>query len=111
MSNWSDATNDVSSFLKLYLWKQRAWSLVTFGEGKRTVGITAHIAKELDEIRAQPDDLEEWIDVIILALDGYWRAGGQPDTIEWQLREKQDKNFARQWPERQPEDHATEHIR
>jgi len=32
--------------------RQREWSERTFGPGKRTGGITAHIAKELDEIRA-----------------------------------------------------------
>lgn len=99
------------TWLERYLYEQLRWSRLTFGNGRRTVGITAHIAKELAEIRAKPDDVEEWIDVVILALDGYWRAGGTPESLAWDLRAKQDKNFARQWPAQKPEDEATEHVR
>ena len=94
-----------------YLARQMRWSHATFGPGRRTIGITAHIEKELDEIRAEPHDLEEWLDVVILALDGFWRHGGMPEDLLWRLREKQDKNFARRWPPPQPEDHPTEHIK
>lgn len=55
---------------------QRRWSEATFGPGPRTLGITAHIRKELQEIEDDPTDLTEWIDVAILALDGAWRTGG-----------------------------------
>ncbi len=103
--------SDEYTFLFLYLSAQRAWSHVTFGRGRRTVGITRHIEKECEEIRAKPDDLGEWIDVMILALDGYWRAGGTPNMIEWHLREKQDKNFGRRWPAPQSEDEPTEHVK
>jgi hypothetical protein len=54
---------------------QKEFSLKTFGPGERTLGIIDHIRKELAEIRSEPSDLEEWIDVISLALDGSWRAG------------------------------------
>jgi hypothetical protein len=94
-----------------YIRRQREWSERTFGPGKRTGGITAHIAKELDEIRAAPDDLMEWVDVIILACDGYWRAGGKPEYLMRLMREKQQKNMARKWPPPQPEDVAVEHVR
>lgn len=49
------------------------WSEKTFGPGMRTEGITAHIRKELLEIEEDPNSLEEWIDVMILAFDGAWR--------------------------------------
>jgi hypothetical protein len=94
-----------------YLIRQRTWSESTFGPGKRTGGITAHIAKELEEIRKDPDDLTEWIDVIILGLDGYWRAGGKPEEFMRLLTAKQAKNFSRQWPPIAPEDQAVEHVR
>lgn len=97
------------------LWRmlesQKEWSLRTFGEGRRTGGVTAHIAKELEEIRRAPDDLEEWIDVIILAMDGFWRAGGKSQDLAPMIMAKQEKNRARQWPKPTSEDEATEHIR
>ena len=61
-----------------YLIRHREWSYHTFGspeDGRGPAGPHAHIAKELDEIRAAPDDLEEWIDVIILSIDGAFRSG------------------------------------
>ncbi len=94
-----------------YLKTQVKWSRETFGEGKRTLGICAHIAKELQEIRDDPTDLVEWIDVMILAMDGYWRAGGSPELLMWELRIKQDVNLSRKWPPPQPEDHPTEHLK
>lgn len=57
------------------------WSLSTFGPGKRTVGISEHIRSELLEIAANPDDVYEWIDVAILALDGAWRCGGSAEVV------------------------------
>lgn len=53
-----------------YLQKQMAWSAATFGPGQRTKGITEHIREELAEIEQEPLDLFEWVDVVILALDG-----------------------------------------
>jgi hypothetical protein len=94
-----------------YLIRQWAWSRVTFGIGRRTQGILKHIRKELAEIENKPEDLEEWIDVCILAMDGFWRHGGKPEDFMPMLLAKQRKNFARRWPAIQPEDQATEHIR
>lgn len=89
---------------------QKRWSLRTFGPGKRTLGITRHIEKELMEIRANPDDLEEWVDVILLAIDGYWRAGGEDLVLD--LYTKQYKNFNRSYPPvGVPEDQPIEHLR
>jgi hypothetical protein len=78
---------------------QRAWSLRTFGPGPRTLGVLDHIGKELDEIRADPTDLGEWVDVIILALDGAWRHGWEPQQIIDAIKAKQAKNEARTWPD------------
>ena len=94
-----------------YITDHIAWSEQTFGPGQRTVGLTKHIAKELQEIRQAPQDLSEWIDVIILALDGAWRAGYTPEQIARELWDKQMKNFARRWLTPASEDEPTEHIR
>ena len=94
-----------------YLIAQSNWSRMVFGNGRRTIGICEHIKKELAEIQADPDDVRQWIDVMILALDGYWRHGGKPDELAEMLEAKQRVNFERAWPAVQPEDQPTEHLR
>lgn len=97
--------------LEAYYQRQIEWSGRTFGPGKRTRGIVEHIRKELDEVLAKPDDLSEWVDVVILAMDGFWRHGGTADGFMAALLAKQAKNFARKWPPPGPEDRAIEHVR
>lgn len=99
--------------LVAHLSRQRRFSEVTFGPGPRTAGIVDHIRKELREIEAQPADLSEWIDVVILALDGAWRAGFTPEQIAAALEAKQTKNEGRTWPDwrTHPGDKAIEHVR
>ncbi|WP_371409756.1 DUF550 domain-containing protein [Micromonospora zamorensis] len=82
-----------------HLVRQRAFSEGTFGPGPRTEGVLDHIRKELAEIEAAPDDLSEWVDVVILALDGAWRAGHEPQQIIDAIVAKQAKNEARVWPD------------
>ena len=89
--------------LTAYVMRQREWSLKTFGPGARANAVVDHITKELDEIREAPDDLTEWIDVIILALDGAWRcceATNRPlSDINETLIIKQLINQSREWPD------------
>ena len=94
-----------------YLRRQWEWSERTFGPGRRTLGVTKHIEKEIAEVRAKPEDLSEWVDIIILAMDGYWRHGGKPEELLAQMQAKQAKNFARQWPAWKSEDEPVEHDR
>lgn len=94
-----------------YIEKQIGWSRKTFGPGKWTIGIIKHIKKELREIQREPDNLEEWIDVVILGLDGAWRAGYTPEQIVDMLKHKQAKNFLREWPPPLSEDLPMEHIK
>ena len=96
-----------------HLFRQMGWSAGTFGPGPRTRGVIDHIRKELEEIEQDPTDLNEWVDVIILALDGAWRAGHMPNEIIYAIRAKQLKNEQREWPDwrTQSEDRAIEHVR
>jgi hypothetical protein len=96
-----------------HLQRQREFSERTFGPGARTAGVIDHIRKECDEVAAKPDDLSEWIDIIILALDGAWRSGASPQQIIDALVAKQDKNEARKWPDwrTMSPDKAIEHDR
>ena len=87
--------------------EQKEWSQKTFGEGKQTEKICKHIIKELDEVRENPDDLMEWVDVILLSLDGAWRAGYSPIEITQAILEKQHINRDREWvhKENEPSEH------
>lgn len=96
-----------------HLTRQREFSERTFGPGSRAKGVVDHIRKELCEIEADPTDLSEWADVVILALDGFWRAGASPQQIIDTIVAKQTKNEARVWPDwrTMPADKAIEHDR
>ena len=96
-----------------HLTRQMLWSYNTFGPGPRTAGILEHLRKELDEVADAPTDLSEWADLIILALDGAWRAGHEPQAIIDAIVDKQARNEARTWPDwrDQPADRAIEHDR
>jgi hypothetical protein len=96
-----------------HLAHQREWSERTFGPGPRTLGVLDHIRKELQEIEDDPSDLHEWVDVVILALDGAWRAGWEPQQIIDAIKAKQARNEARTWPDwrTMSADQAIEHDR
>ncbi len=102
----------VSFDLEKHLLRQKKWSRLNFGPGRRTKGIIAHIRKELKEIGRNPDDLEEWIDVVILGLDGAWRSGASIEEIVAMISAKQQKNEKREWPDWRTltEDDPIEHI-
>lgn len=108
--------------IKKQLQRQFDWSEITFGDGDRTESVLNHIEKEIAEIRADPSDLVEWIDIIQLAFDGARRSGathnpdGRYNTIEEILEtlvEKQDINEQRQWPDwrTHPIGQPIEHIK
>jgi hypothetical protein len=82
-----------------FMQEKNDWSAATFGPGKRTGGVIAHIRSELTEIEANPDDVVEWCDVILLAMDGAFRAGFTPAQVITALINKQSKNTRRQWPD------------
>ena len=99
--------------LVAHLRRQRAFSLRTFGPGPRTAGVLDNIRKELAEIEAAPDDVEEWVDVVMLALDGAWRAGFEPAEIALAIAAKQTRNQLRTWPDWRTAEpgKAIEHVR
>jgi ribosomal protein S27AE len=82
-----------------HLERMREFSLRTFGPGLRTFGVIDHIAKEFDEIREKPDVIDEWVDVIILGLDGAQRTGVPVQDIIDALIAKQGVNEKRAWPD------------
>jgi hypothetical protein len=105
--------DDAKAIDAAHLVRQRVFSERTFGPGPRTLGVIDHIRKELIEIEADPTDLGEWVDVIILAFDGAWRAGHEPQQIIDAIMAKQARNEARRWPDWRTadRDRAIEHDR
>jgi hypothetical protein len=100
-----------------HLRRQIAFSAGTFGPGPRTAGVIDHIRKELREVEedvlAGRNPLSEWVDVIILGLDGAWRSGATPEQIAEAIVAKQTKNELRSWPDWRTADQskAIEHVR
>lgn len=110
--------------LKQHLLRQMAWSHANFGPGVRTKGVVDHIRKELIEVLEGNGESDEWVDVVILALDGLTRQlafcnGKRRDArtvaeIACAMIEgKQTRNEERDWPDwrTQPTDKAIEHVR
>lgn len=110
--------------LKQHLIRQMAWSHATFGPGERTNGVLDHIRKELREVEEANGESGEWVDVVILALDGLTRRlaycnGDRNDPNEVaqiacnMIIGKQTRNEARVWPDwrTMSPDHAIEHDR
>lgn len=99
--------------LVAHLRRQADFSARTFGPGARVEGVTDHISKELQEVRDSDGALAEWVDVIILGMDGAWRSGATPEQIVAAIEAKQAKNEQRKWPDWRtaPAGKAIEHDR
>lgn len=88
--------------LVTHLRHQKEWSATAFGPAdkvNRTEGIFDHMKKEIEEAREKPQDIEEWIDIAMLAFDGAWRNGATPKEIAGVLFGKLQKNRNREWPD------------
>lgn len=110
--------------LEQHLLRQMAFSHSTFGPGTRTNGVIDHIRKELVEVEQSGGSSDEWVDVVILALDGLTRQlaycrGFRDDPHKVadaacaMIVGKQTRNEARNWPDwrGQSADKAIEHVR
>lgn len=110
--------------LEQHLLRQMAFSHAAFGPGRSTKRVVAHIRKELDEVLESDGSPEEWVDVVILALDGLTRSlafhGGRERDPHYaasracsHLMRKQSTNESRTWPDWRTvgEDEPIEHDR
>lgn len=121
--------------LEAHLKRQIAFSRATFGPGARTEGVLDHMAKEAIEVREEVEKgdtgspASEWVDLVILALDGLTRQivqdlhdnGTEREAIVLlaasevcvMIEEKQGKNEMRVWPDWRTADpnKAIEHDR
>lgn len=96
--------------LEKHLLRHMAFSHATFGPGERRNGVIDHIKKEIKEIAESNGQATEWVDVVILALDGLTRRlaycnGERSDpervaeTACRMIVGKQGRNEARIWPD------------
>lgn len=114
--------------LKQHLIRQMVWSRATFGPGARTEGVLDHISKEIEEVRGSGGSPDEWVDLVILTLDGLTRqiwnesktSVGGLYSAEYaasaachMIVEKQSRNELRDWPDWRtaPKDKAIEHVK
>lgn len=106
-----------------HLKRQIAWSRATFGPGERRKGVIDHIRKELAELEIANGESSEWVDVVILALDGLTRrivatqahpnVNEAAETAVRMIVGKQGRNELRVWPDwrTMSEDVAIEHVK
>lgn len=96
--------------LERHLVRQMVWSKATFGPGASTERVLDHMSKEIVEVRQANGDSSEWVDLVILALDGLtrqlWAASEYRRTADEiaeiavkVIRGKQSRNELRQWPD------------
>lgn len=120
-----------------HLTRQIVFSRATFGPTPRTEGVLDHMTKEIEEVRkaaSHDERTKEWVDLVILALDGltrelwygdYANVGGLSryddhftsteiaDLAVYVIKAKQAKNERRDWPDWRTADpdKAIEHVR
>lgn len=90
-------------------WLMTDWAEKTFP--KRTNhSILTHLRRELDELEAKPNDVEEWADVMLLFLHGLRERGITPSRLTYAVDIKFEKNRHRDWGT--PDEHGVvEHIK
>ncbi len=86
------------------------WSDATFGANRPANIPLYHLAKEIEELIAAPDDHMEYADCLILLLDAYRMVGGNADDLIEYGHRKLAINRGRKWgtPD---ENGVVEHIR
>lgn len=93
-----------------HLVRQMAFSHATYGPGVRTEGVLDHIKKEIEEVRESGGAVDEWVDLVMLSLDGLTRqlaySNGDrncplavADHAVTAFLHKQGLNEARAWPD------------
>lgn len=101
---------------KTFVEKKMAHSYATWPE-QSLKGVLAHARKECDEIEQEinnPDglvDASEWVDLLLLSIDGAIRSGLSSSDLIRELERKHQINTLRKWPKPASPDHPGEHER
>ena len=90
----------------------QTWSNETFGtrEERGPIGPLKHLIKEANEALADPGDIKEYADCVILIIDACWRAGFTPSQMEAAVNLKVEENMLRTYP-KPTGDEISEHVR
>lgn len=83
------------------------WSIKTFPD-QTIEGKLAHLAKEVEEIQKDPDDLEEYGDAALLLFDSARFKGFSPVSVVQAMATKLERNKKRTWGK--DEDGVHHHI-
>ena len=84
------------------------WAEETFPQ-RTNHSILTHLRRELDEIEASPDKLEEWADAMLLFMHGLRERGFDMHLLTVALETKFEINKKRKWGK--PDEHGVvEHI-
>lgn len=88
------------------------WSQATFGtdQERGPVGSLKHLAKEVQEVLADPTDIIEFADLLFLVFDSTRRAGFTPEQLIEAANAKLAVNKSRQW-QKPTSDEPVEHVR
>ncbi len=107
--NWLDMGAELADLAD----DQAEWSQATFGSDKERgpIGALKHLEKEAREAAANPSDVKEYADCLILLLDASRRAGFTLLDVVRAATEKMIENKSRQWPKPTVADMPVEHIR
>lgn len=90
-------------------WRMTDWAEQNFPQ-RTNHSILTHMRREIDEIEAHPDDIEEWADVLLLFMHGMRERGINSTQLTHALEEKFAKNQARKWGK--PDEHGVvEHVK
>lgn len=96
--------------------RQKAFSLETFGPGRRLDGCADHIFIKTEELREVLSDLDaahKYASIVLLAIDGLWRLGGGSVRVAELIAAKLAENRASKWPDwrTMPQDKAIRRIK
>lgn len=100
--------------LEIFLERQKDITQRAFGPGSRMNAILDHMLKEMGEVRDSGGETLEWIDLVILALDGAVRScDGDIELVLNSLEYKLMVIHRRKYPDWRTAnpDKAIEHIR
>lgn len=84
---WQDLQNDIGAFTDK-----------TFGKSTPQAKLH-HLAEEVQELLAEPEDHMEWADCFILLLDAANKAGLSMDDVYEAIEAKMEINKSRTWGE------------
>jgi hypothetical protein len=73
------------------------WSDSVFGEARGPEGALHHLELEIQELNAEPYQIEEYADCLMLLFDAARMAGFGLEDLEIALQMKLEKNKRRKW--------------